>query len=264
VPWFDTHCHISDAGPSGESGGETNIGPEAIDDARRAGVHGLVTVGTDAEQSRAAVEVARAHDGVWATVGLHPHDAKDGVEGMVPLLGEEKVVAVGECGLDYHYDHSPRATQREVFAAQVAMAHEWGLALVIHTREAWDDTFSVLGAEGVPERTVFHCFSGGPDEARRCLALGAWLSFSGIVTFKSADDIRAAASLCPQDRLLVETDSPFLAPVPHRGKTNSPALVPVVGAAVAKARGVDADVVEEATWRGAHTAFGLQPSRPDP
>lgn len=262
MPWFDSHCHISEPGPSDESDRGASLGPDAIDDARRAGVLGLVTVGTDAAHSRAAIDAARSHDGVWATVGLHPHDAKDGVEGIVPLLDEEKVVAVGECGLDYHYDHSPRQAQREAFAAQVAMAHEWGLALVIHTREAWDDTFSVLGAERVPERTVFHCFSGGPDEARRCLALGAWLSFSGIVTFKSADDIRAAAALCPEDRLLVETDSPYLAPVPHRGRPNSPALVPLVGAAVAEARGVDAEIVEQASWWAAHAAFGLRPSQP--
>ncbi len=259
MPWFDSHCHISEADPDHGTDRGSTIGPDAIDDARRAGVHGLVTVGTDAPNSRAAIAVARSHDGVWATVGLHPHDATNGVEEIIPLLGEEEVVAVGECGLDYHYDHSSRQAQREAFAAQVAMAHERGLALVIHTREAWDDTFSILGTEGAPERTVFHCFSGGPEEARRCLAIGAWLSFSGIVSFKSADDIRAAAALCPEDRLLVETDSPYLAPVPHRGKPNSPALVPLVGAAVAEARGVDAEVVEEASWWGAHAAFGLRP-----
>jgi TatD DNase family protein len=220
-----------------------------------------VTVGTDAEHSRAAIDVAKSHEGVWATVGVHPHDAKDGVEDIIGLLGEEKVVAVGECGLDYHYDHSPRESQREVFAAQVAMAHERELALVIHTREAWDDTFSILEAEGVPARTIFHCFSGGPEEARRCLSLGGWLSFSGIVTFKSADDIRAAAVMCPENRLLLETDSPYLAPVPHRGRPNSPALVPLVGAAVARARGDDVQVVEHASWAAAHEAFGLPASR---
>jgi len=262
VPWFDTHCHVSaNAAPDAEDG-EASLGADAIDDARRAGVERLVTVGTDAAFSRAAVATAQAHDGVWATVGLHPHDAKNGLDGIAALLGEEKVVAVGECGLDYHYDHSPRPVQREVFAAQVALARERRLTLVIHTRQAWDDTFSVLRAEGPPDRIVFHCFTGGTDEARLCLAIGAWLSFSGIVTFKSADDVRAAAALCPSDRLLVETDSPFLAPVPHRGRPNSPALVPVVGAAVAKARGGDVDAVEEASWVGAHAAFGLRPPPP--
>ena len=245
VAWFDSHCHV---------------GPEAIVDARRAGVDGLVTVGTHASSSRAAIDVAQGHDGVWATAGLHPHDAKDGLEAIVPLLTEERVVAVGECGLDYHYDHSPRPVQREVFAAQVALARAQGLALVIHTREAWDDTFSILLSEGVPDRTVFHCFTGGPDEARRCLSLGAWLSFSGIVTFKSADDVRAAAALCPAERLLVETDSPYLAPEPHRGRPNAPALVSLVGAAVAEARGVNPEDVEHATWLAAQQAFGLRPS----
>ena len=128
---------------------------------------------------------------------------------------------------------------------------------MIHTREAWADTFAVLEAEGVPERTVFHCFTGGPEEARRCLDLGAHLSFSGIVTFKTAGDVRAAADLCPLDRLLVETDSPYLAPVPHRGRPNQPALLPLVGAGVAAAKGVAVEAVEEASWAAAEEVFGL-------
>ena len=255
--WFDTHCHVSDANPAA-SDRAANLGPEVISIARRAGVTRLVTVGTDAAQSASALRVAQSQEGVWATVGLHPHDAVQGVDTIVPLLTEPKVVAVGECGLDYHYDHSPRPVQREAFAAQIAIAHERGLALVIHTREAWEDTFGLLASEGVPERTVFHCFTGGAVEARRCLDLGAYLSFSGIITFKSADDVRAAAALCPLDRLLVETDAPFLAPVPHRGKRNQPSFVPEVGAAVATARGVDVSVVEEASWSSGHRAFGLR------
>jgi TatD DNase family protein len=247
--WTDSHCHVPFEG----------VGVEVIEAARSAGVARLITVGTDAAQSAAAIETARGHDGVWATVGLHPHDAVQGVESILSLLERRgpEVVAIGECGLDYHYDHSPRATQREAFAAQVALAHRCGLALVIHTREAWDDTWAVLSAEGVPDRTVFHCFTGGPGEARRALDLGATLSFSGIVTFRSADDVRAAAALCPLDRVLIETDSPFLAPVPFRGRPNSPALLPVVGAAVAAARSVAASVMEEATWVNAERVFGL-------
>ena len=247
MSWTDSHCHVPYKG----------LGTEVIEQARRAGVTRLIDVGTDAEQSAAAIAVAQAHEGVWATVGLHPHDAKLGVDTIVPLLGEEKVVAVGECGLDYHYDHSPRAVQREAFAAQVALADERGLALVIHTREAWDDTFAILDAGTMPERTVFHCFTGGPDEAGRALDLGAHLSFSGIVTFKGADDVRAAAALCPLDRLLVETDAPFLTPAPHRGRPNRPEFVPLVGAAVAAAKGVDVTEVESATWRAAELVFGL-------
>ena len=250
--WADSHCHIPY-----ERLDEPAV---VIAAAREAGVGRLVTVGTDAAQSAAAVEVARAFDGVWATVGLHPHDAKEGVASIVPLLDAagDEVVGVGECGLDYHYDHSPRDVQRAAFAEQVALANDRGLALVIHTREAWDDTLSILAAEGVPERTVFHCFTGGADEARRCLDLGAYLSFSGIVTFKAADDVRAAAELCPLDRLLVETDSPYLAPAPHRGEANQPAFLPLVGAAIAAVKGLAADVVEASTWAATEACFGLQ------
>ncbi len=247
MAWADSHCHVPYEG----------VGLDVIATAVQAGVTRLVSVGTDADQSRAAIAVAAAHDGVWATVGLHPHDASKGVDTITSLLGEPKVVAVGECGLDYHYDHSPRPVQREAFAAQVALAHRHRLALVIHSREAWDDTFAVLEAEGVPERTVFHCFTGGPAQARRCLDLGAHLSFSGIVTFRSAGDVRAAAALCPLDRLLVETDSPYLAPVPHRGRRNEPALLPLVGAGVAEAKGVALAAVEDASWACAEAVFGL-------
>jgi TatD DNase family protein len=246
--WTDSHCHVPYEG----------VGVDVIADARSAGVERLITVGTDAAQSRAAIDTAAAHDGVWATVGLHPHDASNGVETIVGLLDSPRVVAVGECGLDYHYDHSPRPQQRDAFAAQIQLAHERDLALVIHTREAWDDTFSILAAEGVPERTVFHCFTGGPGEARRCLDLGAVLSFSGIVTFKAAEDVRAAAALTPLDRLLVETDAPYLAPVPHRGSRNTPAWVPDVGAGVAGVKDVDVDTIAAATWATAERVFRLE------
>ena len=161
------------------------------------------------------------------------------------------MVAVGECGLDYFYEHSPRQAQRAAFAAQIALAHRHGLALVIHARDAWTDLFDVLAAEGVPERTVLHCFTGGPDEVERCLRAGMYVSFSGIVTFKNASDVREAAARCPLDRLLVETDSPFLAPVPHRGRTNEPSYLPFVGEAIAAIKGCTVDEVRERT-RGRH------------
>ena len=249
MAWADSHCHLP------------YEGLEDVDAhlaaARAAGVGRFISVGTDAAQSAAAIEVAARHDDLWATVGLHPHDATDGVDGIVALLDGDRVVGVGECGLDYHYDRSPREVQREAFAAQIRLAHERDLALVIHTREAWEDTWAVLVAEGVPARTVFHCFTGGAAEARRCLDLGASLSFSGIVSFKTAGDVREAAALCPLDRLLVETDAPYLAPVPHRGRTNTPAYVPLVGAVVAGVRGVDMAVVEAATWANTGRLFGL-------
>jgi len=247
VLWTDNHCHL----PAGAEAAEV------VEAALAAGVTRLITVGTDAERSADAIEAAGRFDAVWATVGLHPHDAVDGVDALVPLLDRPKVVAVGECGLDYHYDHSPRPVQQEAFAAQIALAFEHDLALVIHTREAWPDTFALLAREGVPERTVFHCFTGGPDEARRALDLGIRLSFSGIVTFKNADDLRAAAALCPLDHLLVETDSPYLAPVPHRGRPNQPAFVSLVGAAVAAVKDVPVDDVARASWATATALYRL-------
>jgi TatD DNase family protein len=246
IRWTDQHCHLS-----------PETADEHVAECNAAGVLRLIDVGTDVASSRRAISMAARFDGVWATAGVHPHDADGGIDGLEALLVEERVVGVGECGLDYHYDHSPRDAQRTVFAQQIALAHQYGLALVIHTRDAWDDTFDILRAEGVPERTVMHCFTGGPAEARTCLDLGAHLSFSGIVTFPSAPELREAAALCPADRYLVETDSPYLAPVPHRGRTNRPALVPVVGAMVADVRGVDVAEVADETWRNAARLYGL-------
>jgi TatD DNase family protein len=250
VEWIDSHCHLDDE----------RLPADAVEDAVAYGVTGIVTVGVDAARSARCIAIAAAHDNVWATVGLHPHDASQGLESLMPLLDEPKVVAVGECGLDYHYDHSPRAIQREMFAAQVALASERNLALVIHTREAWDDTFDILTTVGVPARTVFHCFSGGEVEARRALDLDVYLSFSGIVTFKGADDVRGAATLCPLSRLLVETDAPYLAPHPHRGRSNRPSFLPITGAALAALHRVDIEVLAATSSVNAEVAFGIRRS----
>lgn len=247
--WADSHCHIDYDG----------VGHQAIDDAKRSGVGRLVTIGTDAASSAAAIATARSHDGVWATVGLHPHEASNGVGTLLPLLDppDPVVVGVGECGLDYYYEHSPREAQRSAFADQIRLAHRLGKTLVIHTRDAWDETFAILADEGVPDRTIVHCFSGGPAEAEKALALGAFLSFSGIVTFKRATDVQRACMICPIDRLLVETDSPYLAPVPNRGKPNRPGWVPLVGEMVARLRGVDVADIEHMTWENTARVFGL-------
>ena len=308
IEWFDSHCHLqrefggSDpvdgpeptgvTGSAGRGGGRGAPGPHAtrlaatVARASEAGVTRMVCIGTGAESSAEAVALVRemrqpgssaAAEGVelWATIGLHPHDAIDGVGSLDDLLGTEVgpgpgadggerptgarkdrvVVGIGECGLDYHYDHSPRPRQREAFALQIELAHRHGLALVVHTREAWEDTFDLLVAGGVPERTVIHCFTGGCEEARRCLDLGASLSFSGVVTFKNASDVREAAELCPMDRLLVETDSPFLTPVPHRGSPNEPSRVPLVGAAIAQVKGVETSLVAEGSTANARALF---------
>lgn len=246
--WIDTHCHVYD--DKMESDDRVSIAQ-----AREAGVEKMIVIGTDLDTTKSAIDIANRHDGVWATVGLHPHDAKNGLAGLVELIDSPKVVGIGECGLDYYYDHSDRVVQREMFAAQIALANERNLPLVIHTRSAWADTFDVLDACGTPERTIFHCFTGDVEEARGCVERGAYLSFSGIVTFKNADDIRRAATWCPSDRLLVETDAPFLAPVPHRGKPNQPAFVPVVGEFIAGLRSISVDECAEITTQNACLAF---------
>jgi TatD DNase family protein len=270
--WIDSHCHLQD---TYRPGGVDIL--HAVQLAAAAGVVGLVCVGTDAETSRQAVALAvevraaaesnsaavPADFGAWATVGLHPHDASQGLGEVEQVLDDALaahpgvVVAVGECGLDYHYDHSPRPVQRQMFAAQLALARSRDLTLVVHTRDAWDDTLDILSGADRPARVVVHCFTGGSDEARRCLDLDAFLSFSGIVTFKTADDVRAAAALCPLDHLLVETDAPFLAPVPHRGEDNRPALVPVVGVAVAAVKAVTPDTLAASSSAAARAAFAL-------
>ena len=249
--WIDQHCHLPD-----------DVGDAAavVEAARAAGVQHLVDVGCDVAGSQRAIERARRLEHVSATAGVHPHEAAGGIGGLAELLADDVVVAVGECGLDYHYDHSPRDAQRRVFAQQIQLAHAHDLPLVIHTRSAWDETFEILDAEQMPARTVFHCFTGGPGEAEACLERGAVLSFSGIVTFPSATDVQAAAQLCPLDRLMVETDSPYLAPVPNRGKKNQPAWVGFVGAKIAQLHNVDVSVVSSSTTATAIRFFGLPAS----
>ena len=246
--WTDNHCHLP---------AELDEATEVVELARVAGVERLIDVGTDLERSLAACERAAHFDGVYATAGVHPHDARDGIAGLEALLDRPEVVAVGECGLDYYYDHSPRAEQATAFAAQIELAHRHDLTLVIHTRDAWDDTFDLLDREGVPERTVFHCFTGGPDEAQAGLERGAYLSFSGIVTFKNAPELREAAAITPADRYLVETDAPYLAPVPNRGKKNQPAWVTHVGEGVAAARGCPVELVATESWDNATALYRL-------
>ena len=256
VRWIDSHCHLQWEPADAAADPEGDLGRAA-----EAGVETIVCVGTDLATSRAALTLAATHANVYATVGLHPHDASrldDEWDDLVALARDgDRVVAIGEAGFDLHYEHSPRAAQERAFAAQIALATELDRALVIHTREAWDDTFGVLADVGVPPRTIFHCFTGGEAEARRALAIGAYLSFSGIVSFNSAHDVRAAAAIVPADALLVETDAPFLAPVPHRGRRNQAAMLPVVGAALAAARGEPVAAVAAATAAGATRAFAL-------
>ncbi len=254
--WVDSHCHLGWPGASDDA-------EVTIERARAAGVVGMVCVGTDLESSRRAVDLARQFPDVRATVGLHPHDASEfdvQWNELVTLAetGADVVVGVGEAGFDLYYEHSQPAEQEVAFRAQIDLAHRLDRALVVHSRDAWDDTFRVLvdHERGAPARTVLHCFTGGPDEARRALDIGAYISFSGIVSFKNADDVRAAAALVPLDRMLVETDAPYLAPVPHRGKPNEPAWVVDVGAALAAAVSRPLSEVADATRQNATTVFG--------
>lgn len=247
MDYTDSHCHLYDT-----RGADID---EVIASARAAGVTKMITVGCDAATTQQAIDIAARFDGVYATAGLHPHEAVHGVETIQHFFDDPNVIAVGEAGLDYFYEHSPRAQQRIAFAAQIQIAHERKLPLVVHARDAWDDTFDVFAAEGAPERTIFHCFTGGPEEARRCLELGAYLSFSGIVTFKTATALQQAAKLCPADRMLAETDSPYLAPIPHRGRTNRPEYVTHVVQALAELRSEPLDDVRKATVENACLAF---------
>ena len=251
--WFDSHCHLT----SLRGDGEADLAAEAVAAANDNGVARMITVGCTVEDSRQVIATAARFDNVWATAGVHPHDAKDGIDGLTDLLDRPKVVAVGECGLDYYYNHSPHDVQADVFARQIEMALERDLTLVIHSRDAWDDTFDILDRVGVPERTIFHCFTGGPDEGAAAVERGAYLSFSGIVTFGSAGDVRQAAEQAPADKILIETDSPYLAPVPHRGKPNVPAHVAVVGAFMAELRGMTIDDFAAMSTANTLRAFGI-------
>lgn len=246
--WFDNHCHLTTV---------KRDPAEVVAEAMAGGVTRLLTVGCDVQDSIQAIEIASGFDNVWATAGVHPHEAKNGIEGLEELLSAPEVVAVGECGLDYHYDNSPREEQAEVFRLQIELAHQHGLALVIHARDAWDDTFAILDEVGIPERTVFHCFTGGPAEAEASLERGAYLSFSGIVTFPSATALQEAAALTPTERTLVETDSPFLTPTPHRGQPNRPALVSLVGEKVAEIQGISATEMAAASWANGQKLYAL-------
>jgi len=248
--WVDSHCHLQLAG-----------GDEHVARATEAGVEWMVCVGTDLETSTAALGFADRYSSVYAAVGLHPHDATKLAaewEMLEPLARAERCVGVGEAGFDLYYEHSPRDEQEVAFRWHIRLAKAVGKPLVIHSRDAWDDTFRVLDDEGVPERTIFHCFTGGPAEAALAIERDCYLSFSGIVSFKNASDLRAAAAMTPADRVLVETDSPYLTPEPYRGKPNEPGFVAHVGAALAKARAVDPGEIAALTRANAARVFGVE------
>ena len=243
----DSHCHLNYAGLVERQ-------EEVLDSARARGVTGFLNISTRQSEWGDVIAVAERHGDVWASVGVHPHEADAhpdlGAAALSEAASHSRVIAIGECGLDYYYDKSDRAAQRERFEAHIAAARDTGLPLVVHTRDAEEDTAEILGkavrAGGVTG--VLHCFTGSADLARKALDLGFFISLSGIVTFKNARDLQETARAIPDDRLLVETDAPFLAPVPNRGKTCEPAFVADTAAFVAELRGVDsADLAETTT-----------------
>jgi TatD DNase family protein len=246
----DSHCHL-------DSEKFDSDREAAVERAFAAGVERMVAIGTGEgpPDLEAGIRLADRHPALYATVGVHPHDAsKAGAETykrLDDLLRHPKVIALGEIGLDYHYDFSPREVQRAVFAEQMRIAGEARKPIVIHTREAWEDTLALLERHWTPLGlpAVMHCFSGGPWEAARCLALGCYLSFGGILTFPKAADLREAARVAPADRILVETDAPYLAPVPHRGKRNEPAFVVETARKLAEVRGENPERIAEITTR---------------
>jgi TatD DNase family protein len=249
----DTHCHLHLLERPPE---------EVVAEARAEGVGHLVDVGVDLASSRQAAANAARLEHVSATAGVHPHDAvtlDDRVLGELrALLADERVVAAGETGLDYYRDHSPRPVQRAAFAAHVRLARELDKALVVHNREAFADVLAILDGEGAPERVVFHCFTGDEQAAARVVEAGWYVSFAGTVTFRNAPEQRAACAAVPLDRMVLETDSPFLSPHPYRGRPNHPGRVAVTAATVAAVHGVPVEQVAAATTSTAARAFGLR------
>jgi TatD DNase family protein len=251
---IDAHAHLTDE----------RLLPEAAAvaaRARAAGVVGIVTIGTTVEDSRAAAALAVELPGVWAAVGIHPHNAEGGTgEALAEierLAALPEVVAIGETGLDYHYDNAPRERQRDLFRRHLALGARLDLPVVVHCRDADDDCRALLREAGAGTRGVLHCFVGGRPLLEAALEIGWYVSFSGMVTFKNFQNAELLRAV-PLDRLLVETDSPYLAPVPHRGKRNEPAFVTHVAARAAELRGEDPAELAAATTRNARTLYRME------
>ena len=233
--------------------------PEVIERAQEQGLVALVNIGTNLRSSRASVDLAETYDFAYATVGIHPHDAEKATPAAVKELRDlaqrEKVVAIGEIGLDYYRDYSPRPAQREAFQEQLALASDLNLPVVIHSRDAHDDTLNILRDwEG---RGVLHTYAAGMEHLDRVLGMGFFIGISGPVTYRSAGELRDVVRAAPLDRLLIETDCPYLTPEPHRGRRNEPAYVRFVAQAIAKARDESVKRIGEETTRNACRLFGL-------
>jgi len=232
--------------------------------AREAGVETVITIGTELHSSLAAVALAERHGMVFASAGVHPHGADEFDDAHWPALaalwGHPRVCAVGETGLDYYYDYGSPERQRRLFRRHLVAAGEVGLPVVLHIRDAFEDAFDLVEEVGLPSGGVVHCFTGGPAECERALALGMYISLSGIVTFKTAQTLRATVSQIPSDRLLIETDAPYLTPVPMRGRRNEPSYVVHTARAVAALRAVEYDAVCSVSRENTIRLFGLPPA----
>jgi TatD DNase family protein len=251
----DSHCHLNYKGLVEDQAG-------VIARARAAGVGTMLNISTREREWDAVIATAETDRDIWASIGIHPHeaDAHPDVDTakLIERAAHPKVVAIGETGLDYYYDHSDRDRQRASFRAHIAAARETGLPLIVHTRDAEEDTAEILADEmGKGAYTgVIHCFTASGAFADKALELGLYISLSGIVTFKNARDLQETVKRVPDDRLLIETDSPFLAPVPHRGKTCEPAFVADTARFLADLRGTSAEALAESTTRNFRTLFG--------
>jgi len=254
--WFDSHCHLHICEQ------EASL-DDLVARAKANGVEQMVAIGIEVASSERALAIAREREGLYSSAGVHPNDStgwnEKAGERIDELLAHDEVVAVGETGLDFYRDYTPHDVQRAAFRDHIQLAKSHGKPLVIHTRDSTTAAIEELESVEPPEKLIFHCWSGNAAELKRALELGAHVSFAGNVSFKSADNLRAAARLVPVDRLLVETDSPFLAPIPHRGKPNEPGFVADVGRAVAEARDQDEAEVALATTANARRIFGLTP-----
>lgn len=260
MSFVDSHAHID--GPEYDTDRD-----DVIQRAREAGVSTILTVGTGDPHSGAlerAVALAENHEDIYATVGTHPHDARlfdaRAEHRIKTLIKNSRVIAWGEIGLDYHYDNSPREVQREVFRRQLRLARDAGLPVIIHTREAEEDTIDILRSVWATSGLagIMHCFSGSLKLAQSALEMGFMISFAGVLTFKKTDELRAVAKQVPLDRLLIETDSPYLAPVPFRGKRNEPAHVVEVARCLAAIYGMEMEEIGAITTKNFASLFGLE------
>lgn len=249
---FDTHAHLDDERFDGDR-------DAVIDAMQHEGVALCVTVGSDIETSRAAVALARTHSCLYAAVGMHPHETSawngECAAQLAEMATDARVVALGEIGLDYHYDHSPREAQRLALREQMALAADLGLPVIYHVREAWGDFLPLI--RGAAHRGVMHCYSGSVESARICLDAGLYISFSGTVTYRNAAKLLDAARYVPADRLLIETDSPYLAPEPVRGKRNDPRCVAHIARRLAALRGVPVEELAQTTMENGRRLFGI-------